>query len=211
MDHVAFRIAQARETTVGILLGVGLHLEARRAELIDHGIQVGDPEVDRPGAPGAAELVGVGRYGREDGRPSLLPPWSGVVGRGWRVDSEVRGVPSAKAVGVPSAEEHPADPRDSFYAASLGVEGSSADHAMRIWEFWWDERLWTGGSSAGSLLRHVMTDVRTGHRSCVEDPGAEQVELRAAVHLALSILIRLTLPSTGPELQVRVSPLTTAS
>ena len=44
-----------------------------------------------------------------------------------------------------------------------------------------------------------------------QDSLAEQREAGAAVVWRLSILIRLTLPSTTPEFQGRVSPLTTAS
>jgi hypothetical protein len=47
--------------------------------------------------------------------------------------------------------------------------------------------------------------------SCGEqDAFAEQVEFGAAVHLSLIILMRLTVPSTVPELWESVSPLRTA-
>jgi hypothetical protein len=44
-----------------------------------------------------------------------------------------------------------------------------------------------------------------------EQAFAEQVELRAAVFCRLSILIRLTVPSTGSELWGRVRPAVTAA
>ncbi|MEO3872704.1 hypothetical protein ABGB18_28150 [Nonomuraea sp. B12E4] len=60
-------------------------------------------------------------------------------------------------------------------------------------------------------LWHKGRDVVTVRELCQQNPLAEEVEVRAAEHLALEALTRQALPSTAPLLWRRVRPMVTAS
>ncbi len=57
LDRVSLRILQCGEATVGVGIRVDLDVDATRAQLIDHRIQIAHPEVDRPDRSRAARCL----------------------------------------------------------------------------------------------------------------------------------------------------------
>ena len=109
-DGIAFGVVGAGEEAVRIgIIGVEFHGDAGVAELLDHGVEIGDAKIDHPLAVWVAEIVSVFRKRRPSGCARLLPPPGLLVIFGDKIDSQVFAIPEGECDRIPGAKEDAAD------------------------------------------------------------------------------------------------------
>src|SRR4029078_118644 len=104
LEAVALRVNGMPETAVAGLGHLVVDGGAGRPQLLEHGVEIVDPEVQHGLLLQPAEVVGVGRTRREHGGAGLLRPRRIHAG-----DTEVGLVPGGQAGRVLGAEEEAAD------------------------------------------------------------------------------------------------------
>src|SRR4051812_16593774 len=115
LEPSAFRVDRPAEAPELRLLECVDPLDARRAQLGQHRVQVGDAEVHHERLLRPPEVLGVVI---EDGprRGTAGRPLERLAAPLGEVDAEMPGIPAAQARGLPGALEPPADPGDSLHA-----------------------------------------------------------------------------------------------
>ena len=150
--------------------------------------------VERPASAGRGEVVPVGDHPGDGRRGSARGAADGGGGvEAAAVDPALAG--SRVADGSPTGVVT-VPPRPGRVDVARLPQGSSGGPLSAAGEYW----LW---HSFRGLFRSGLAGE--------EDAAAEQVGLARPYICRLSILMRLTWPSTAPELQGRLSPLVTAS